>query len=130
MTKVKLINLTPHKVRLMQADGNGESFTIPICHSAGVLACESHLDTLELDCDKRVELIRRRYYKFKGLPPKQKGVLYIVSEKTALLANRDDLVVPVRVRKGRFGRKVAEALAAISIDLPKEEKNGRNDSGH
>lgn len=115
MTQVKLVNLTPHEVRIRgkNEEGKEQVICLPPSHTAGIIASESHADTLEVS-GVQIELIRRSYLKPKGIPPRARNTLFIVSEKTALMHPREDLVVPVHVRKSRSGRRIAEALAAVS----------------
>lgn len=116
MTRVKLINLTAHPIRIAAKTENGtEVIEIPRSHTAGVIASEWHKDTLEVQ-GKCVELIGRKYFKSKGIPPRQKGVMYIVSEKTALMRPREDFVVPVRVRKKKGKPPITMALASVSVE--------------
>jgi hypothetical protein len=110
-TKVRLVNLTAHPVTVK---GRGGFVTLPRHKTAGLQATDSHLDTLSLEgCE--VEVIRREYGRSMGLPKPRKDTLYIVSEKTALaFPERDDLICPARIRKGRNGPHVyCEAFARV-----------------
>jgi hypothetical protein len=106
---MKLINMTPHPVRLYKAGTpdrveNPDDGVVMTLEPSGQLARlgESVLgeETILTDeVDIPVSLVS--YAEVEGLPEPQQGVAYVVPLMTALAAGRDDLLVPYeQVRNG------------------------------
>lgn len=101
MSKVGVINETAHPLRTGSRTG---VITLERHGTAGVKAAHRHPDTLLAD-GHEVELVLRDCHTVSGLPPRQRGMLSVVSEKTAMAApERDDLVVAALLKKDRNGR--------------------------
>ncbi len=102
MTEVKLINLTPHAITVF---GEGDEILAEIEASGEVLRLgERVLSTWEVNGIKVVD----KELKAEGvkLPPKQKGVMYIVPLAVAQVARRSDFLVPDDLVRDYDGRVI------------------------
>lgn len=83
----KIVNLTPFDVSLIL---DGGEMTIPKSGRVAKVINEYE----ELECDK-FSVMRRKIKKVENLPPKKKGVFYIVSpDFVTVFGGRGDLLVP------------------------------------
>ena len=104
MEKVKIINLTPHPIKILGAGENGEDLEIP---STGILrVAESTKKISELKHKEfRIPIYEIEYSGLKE-PPRVPGTIYIVSSVVAMAApHRDDFYIvtkPVRDSEGRI----------------------------
>ena len=112
--KVKLINLTPHTVRLLDEDGNVLVEIEPSGEVARVSEDVSEAGSVLVD-GKKVPVSDVKTGTVSGLPGRGHGVLLIVSRAVALaVPERDDLVVPFPLVRDENGRVVgARGLARI-----------------
>lgn len=102
---MKIVNLTPHDVRLLDTDGK----QIAVYPSAGIARATSSrevVDTLDID-GVPVKVHATTFGQVEGLPEQQNsGVYYIVSAITARAAiGRNDLLLTddtVRDAEGRI----------------------------
>lgn len=108
---MKLVNLTPHPVRVYRADTPDQvedldDGVVTVLEPSGTLArlSETILGEGAVLTDEGVEIpvSAVSYAKVEGLPTPQQGIFYVVSLMTALAAaERDDLLVPYeQVRNG------------------------------
>jgi hypothetical protein len=102
MSKIKIINLSPHDLVIYK--GDNKINTIPSSGNARVE--EEKTKTGEIN---GVPVYKKSYSKVKGLPTEQEDTYYYVSSLVAANSDRDDLLVPgefVRDENGRiFGIK-------------------------
>lgn len=93
MSETRLVNLTRHPVKLVDASGN--SLTIaPNAEVARVQIEREHLTTLTVS-NCQIPVFRSRWGRTKHLPEPSEGVLFIVSSIVADASpERTDLVVP------------------------------------
>ena len=100
---MKIINMTPHPVRIYKADtpdrvDNPDHGVVMILEPSGQLARLSESVTGEetiLNEEVEIPVSRVSYAEVEGLPDPQQGVAYVVPLMTALAsAGRDDLLVP------------------------------------
>ena len=99
---MKLINLTPHAITVVVGE---KSLTIP--PEPTPARCNTWLEEADrIDVDGMlVTVYKYTFGEVTGLPPKQKGVRYIVSRIVAEKSGRDDLLVPefsIRDKEGRI----------------------------
>ena len=100
----KLINLTPHAVTFVNADGDTY-----VVEPSGMLAIVSSeikmLDIIEVDGFK-IPHTKTVFGEVEGLPDPEDGVIYIVSSLVAgRVPDRDDVMIPnqsLRDDKGRI----------------------------
>lgn len=79
--QVGLINGTAHPLRIRSGTG---VITLERHGMAGVKATHQHCDTLVVE-GQEVEFVLHEHHSVSGFPPEQRGVLYVVSEKTAMV---------------------------------------------
>lgn len=109
--QVRLVNLTPHIIRLV-LDQDGEQYPLQIdIPPTGQVARREHLRVVEeritIDSSRgpqQVSIFRNVYLDIVDLPPQLPGVKYIVSQIAATGLDRDDLLVVEDVLKDEFGR--------------------------
>jgi hypothetical protein len=113
---MKLVNLTPHPVRLYTADtpdqvddpDHGVLLTLPPSGKFARLG-ESVLgeDTVVTEEGVRVPVSLVSYAEIQGLPKPQEGVVFVVPLMTALAASgRQDLLVPYEQVRNQEGTVV------------------------
>src|SRR5690606_25377330 len=102
---VRLVNLTPHEIRLLTQQPEGLFFIPPSRQVARVAVRREDAGYIDAG-GVPIPLARTRYGEIEGLPDPQPGTLYIVSSLVAAAArDRDDLLVPddlVRDDEGRI----------------------------
>jgi len=114
--EMKLVNLTPHPVRLYKADtpdqvdnpDHGVLLTLP---PAGQFARLSESvtgeETILNEEGVKIPVSRVSYAEIQGLPKPQEGVVFVVPLMTALAASgRDDLLVPYAQVRNKEGTVV------------------------
>lgn len=99
-----LINLTGKNLRVVNGDGLDIEIIpsdkryqrpfVPVDYET-----VGHIGKIEICCAKKGEVI--------NLPPKEVGVLYIVSKLVAEVSQRDDFLVPDRMLKNNDGGVIA-----------------------
>lgn len=113
MTMVNLVNLTPHAITLMPADG--QSVTIP--PSGAVARCavrRVQIGMVRTPDGPGVPINRTEFGAVEGLPAPAPDTIYIVSAIVAQAAHRDDVVIVDEVVRDSEGRIVgARALARV-----------------
>ena len=115
MKEVKVINLTPHEVRLVGEDGKVLIAFPPSGQVARLVEEEEKLPSLSVE-GTFVPLRRKKFGRVENLPSPQEGTLYIVSLPVAqAMPERHDLLVPHKPVRDEKGRVVgARALASLS----------------
>ena len=113
---MKLVNLTPHPVRLYKADTPDQvedldDGVVKVLEPSGELArlSESVIGEDAVLADEGVEIpvSTVSYAEVEGLPAPQEGVAYVVPLMTALAAaGRDDLLVPYEQVRNQEGTVV------------------------
>ena len=108
---MKLVNLTPHPVRLIRADGS--ELVIP--PSGTVPRLREVVEDTGMRIDG-IPVVRKGFGEIENLPEPQEGVFYIVSALVAQAArDRDDLLIPddlVRDEEGKIigARRLARPM--------------------
>ena len=105
--KVKVINLTPHEVRLINEEGN----TIAVFPSEGVVRLSEHREKIaEIN---NIPVYRKRFGSTE-LPQKKANTYYIVSLPVAqAFPERDDFLVPDQLVRDEKGRVIGARSFAI-----------------
>lgn len=105
MKNVKVVNLTPHDVNVMDEEGN----TLMVFPSEGIarlLTQTVHHEPFVLDDGTKIPTSSTEFGEVQGLPEPADGVVYIVSSLIAgYYPLRGDLYIPnesVRDDKGRI----------------------------
>jgi len=101
----KIINLTPHPVRILGAGENGEDLVIP---SDGVLrVAESSRKIAEIELKHfRIPVYEIEYSGLKE-PTRKPNTIYIVSSVAAMAApHRDDFYIPAKIVHDNEGRVI------------------------
>jgi hypothetical protein len=122
----RLVNLTPHAVALVLAEGEGEPVTLVIPPSGQVARCAEMASRVGTVCHREsatirggidVPVVKMIYGEITGLPEPQPGRYYIVSrlvaEAAAALGRRDCLVPAQTVRDGQGRITGCRALALV-----------------
>lgn len=111
--EMKIINLTPHSVKVEAMDGG----IVEIPPSGQLLRLpETVVSSEEITVSgKSVKVNTKALNIASVLPPKQEGVLYIVSLPVAQVCDREDFVIPddlVRDDKGQpsYARRLAKII--------------------
>ena len=108
--RVKLVNLTPHEIRLIPEDGI--EVVLPPSGEVARCAVERRLVGQLLCHSVLVPLHRTVFGAVEGLPKPQDGVVYVVSALVAQAARRPDVVSVDDAVRDSEGRVVgARALA-------------------
>jgi hypothetical protein len=87
----KLVNLTPHEVRIIGV--NGEITIPPSGQVARVSVTQETVGVVVVE-GVEVPLKRTKYGEVMGVPEPEEGTYYIVSQLVLAAADRDDLVAP------------------------------------
>lgn len=113
---MRLVNLTPHPVRVYRANtpdqvGDLDEGVVMVLEPSGTVArlSESVIgeETAILGEGVEIPVTAVSYAEVKGLPAPQQGTAYVVSLVTALAATeRDDLLVPYEQVRGPKGAVV------------------------
>ena len=122
---IKLINLTPHEINLVDANSvqfdsvakcyrieEGKSVAIP---SSGVARCTTHQQ--KIFEENGIEFLETSYGEIQGLPEPEDNTIYIVSAIVALAGRRlgrDDLAIATNMVKSDDGRTII-GCTALSI---------------
>lgn len=100
-TNIELVNLTPHAVNIVTAEGD----PIITVEPSGILARVSSSTVVVGDLDG-IPITATKYGEVEGLPAPEPGKVYIVSSLVAQRCKgRDDVFIPnesVRDDKGRI----------------------------
>ena len=102
---MELINLTPHPLTIVGADGEILLNRAPDGPMARCAEDRAEVGTVDLPGGAQVPLRVVGFGVVTGLPTPRDGVLYVVSRATAEAAGRDDVVYPdeqVRDADGRI----------------------------
>ncbi len=96
-TNVKLVNLTPHPVKVLMNNAFVELESVGICRV--------QYGELKIGQINGIELVRIEYPSIEGLPAPQENTYYIVSSVVALAMKglRNDLIVPYDFIKDSTG---------------------------
>lgn len=116
MTEIrKLVNLTPYQIRIPLGGG------VLIFEESG--QCARISTTIEEGPPiMGVPTSLVRHGEITGLPDREDGVGYIVSQMIALQAGRDDLYYPTELMRDKTGRVTAAAkLARVIREHNKED---------
>ena len=115
MTEIrKLVNLTPHQIRIPLGGG------VLIFEESG--QCARISTTIEEGPPiMGVPTSLVKHGEITGLPDREEGVGYIVSQMIALQAGRDDLYYPTELMRGKKGRGKAAGKKARVIRKHKKE---------
>lgn len=116
MTEIrKLVNLTPHQIRIPLGGG------VLIFEESGQCArIATEIEEGPPIMGVPTSLVR--HGEITGLPEKEEGVGYIVSQMIALEAKRDDLYYPTELMRDKNGRVTAAAkLARVIREHDKED---------
>lgn len=100
MTKLKVVNLTPHSINIVDAEG----VLIRELPSEG-LARVSSVST-PVGVVDQIPVIKQEFGKVQGLPTPEKGVYYIVSAMVGTAAAKDgrtDLLGPAEFLRDQDG---------------------------
>lgn len=109
MTDIKkLVNLTPHPIRIPLGGG------VLVFEESGQCARIS-TEIVEGPPIMGVPTALVRHGEITGLPDKEEGVGYIVSQMIALESGRDDLYFPTELVRDKAGRVTAAAKLARVI---------------
>ena len=127
-SEIKIINLTPHKVRLMDKDGN----VLVVFPSEGTVRLEERRQKIKtiqysfieqpIDMTEHEDPIHKKinidiYKKTFGgsnLPQRQKGTYYIVSLPVAqAFPERDDFLVPDQLVRDEEGQVIGARSFSI-----------------
>ena len=95
--KKKLINMTPHVINVLDDEDN----IIQSIPSTGEIRLS--METEIIDNVNGIPLTATKFGKPKGLPDKEEGVLIIVSRMIKTAIDRDDLIVPAEIKRGKDG---------------------------
>ena len=130
--KKKIINLTPHEVRLLDDEGN----TVAVFPSEGVVRLEEKKELIGYLEEERVTFgiyddpyespsvaripVYRKEFGATNLPEKREGVYYIVSSLVAQAFPRDDFLVPDQLVRDSEGRVIGARSFAIFSKEVKE----------
>lgn len=111
----KLINLTPHQIRIPLGGGvlvfeeSGQCARIETCVEEGLPIMG-------------VPIVLVNHGEITGLPEPEEGVGYIVSQMVARHAGRDDLFYPTGLMRDKSGRVTAAAKLARLTTKTKEDE--------
>lgn len=98
---MKIINLTPHKVTIVNAEG-ASIMEIPVSGIIARVTCE----TVQVGEIEGIPVTETSYSEVTGLPDPSKEIIYIVSSLVAQrCSNRNDVFIPnesVRDAEGRI----------------------------
>ena len=105
--KVKIVNLTPHEVRLVDEEGN----TIAVFSSEGVVRLSEHREKIaEIN---NIPIYKKRFGSTE-LPPQKEGVYYIVSLPVAqAFPHRNDFIIPDQLVRDEKGRVIGARSFAV-----------------
>jgi len=108
----KIINLTPHEVRLVDDEGN----TIAVFPSEGVVRLSEHREKI---AEINGISVYKKTFGAAELPPQKEGVYYIVSLPVAqAFPERDDFLIPDQLVRDEKGRVIgARSFAVFSKEV-------------
>ena len=110
----KLINLTPHPIRIPLGGG------VFVFEGSGQCArIQTEIEEGPPIMGVPTSLVR--HGEITGLPPRETGVGYIVSQIVALHSERDDLFYPTETVKDRHGR-ITGAVRLARVDRTNNNK--------
>jgi len=113
MNREKIVNLTPHSVRLVrkgEPDRVWDSPKIPLPRLVEEIEDREPIDGVPINCKK--------YGKCENLPALQEGVYYIVSGLIAQAMRRADLLIPNTIRDEK-----GQIIGCDSFAVMPEEKS-------
>lgn len=111
---LRVVNLTPHPLRLVGADGRIAELA-PAGAPARVAVGTTEQTLLDID-GVRVPLLEEQPAEVMDLPDPEPGTLYVVASRVRdALPHRQDLVSPTRFQRDESGVIIAaEALARLA----------------
>ena len=89
MSNIKIVNLTPHPINIMNGDGNIQVTFAPSGDVARVSSTTTSAGTIA-----GIPVSKLKMGDITGLPASQKDTIYIVSSLVRGQSNRTDLVSP------------------------------------